>query len=609
MGRVAQGNRWARAGMAGLLLALAVALPAAAQDAPRVPLAPPFAHDAGHAYWAAAPEAWRADGPGSSTSRLQLYEDGRPLGPAHALHEDVRARGGGAFSHWAGRLLFSSGDGSDPNANGRRYEVAWLGPTGLGEDGWVPLPAFDPFAGVPIEPAAAEPGAAARLPGTIWIFVIDALRADALDALDGGGPLLATLAGFARQAVRFTGAHAASSFTRTSTATLFTGLWPARHGVLHGVVPVHPDGAALAFDLDRRWVTLAEWAAAQGWETWTHPYSVHVRPGDGLLQGFARTDLRAGEDEPFPEPPAPERRLLVYEHILGAHGPYRPSAAARARLGLAEPALLDPASTEWFEGPLDPRQVAELRGAYLAEAVDADGVLARRLAWLSRAGRLEDALVIVTADHGEAFLEHGALQHATSLHEEVLRVPLLVHFPAGSSWAAQHGRTLDARVSLADLYPTLLELAGARGPAYDLDGRSLLPLLDGRETGAAARPLHARASFLAAHEGGSRLFVMDAVLDGPLKAILGWRCADSQDAARPFARGDWAAELYDLAADPDERHDLARARPADFLLLQQRARAVAAPPAARGAPLNPAPPSGPMDEHLLETLRQLGYVR
>ena len=609
MGSVAQGNRSARVRTWRLLLGLALALPAAAQDASRVPLQPPFAHDAGHAFWAAAPAAWRADGAQSATSHLQLYEEDRPLGPAHTLHADIRELGGGAFSHWDGRLLFSSGDGSDPNANGRRYEIAWLGPTGLGEDGWQPLPAFDACARVPEAPAAAEPGAAGRLPRTVWIFVIDALRADALDARDAEGPLLSTLADFTRGAVRFGQAHAASSFTRTSTATLFTGVWPARHGVLHGVLPVHPEGAALAFDLDRRWVTLAEWAAAQGCATWTHPYSLHVRPGDGMLQGFARTDLRAGADEPFPEPPAPEQRLLVYEHILGAHAPYRPSAAARARLGLAEPALLDPASTDWFEAPLDPRQVAELRGTYLAEAVDADGVFARRLAWLQRAGRLDDALVIVTADHGEAFNEHGALQHSTSLYEEVLRVPLLVRFPAGSPWAAHHGRSLPQRVSLADLFPTLLELAGARGPAYALDGRSLLPLLDGRETDPWSRPLHARASFLATHAAGSRLFVTDAVLDGPLKAVLGWRSADSQDPARPYARGDWLAELYDLRADPHERADLAPARPADFLYLQQLARAVAAPPAPRAAPLDAAPPSVPMDADLLERLRQLGYVR
>lgn len=592
-----------------LLLGLLVTDRAPAQAPAHVELQPPFHHAGGQAWWASQPVAWRGDSAESNSSRLVLTEDGRPLGPAHALHDDVRERGGGAYSHWGEALLFSASDGSDPNTNGRRYEAAWPGGPGLGEDVWQAPRAIDPCALVPQASPAAEPGAGARLPRTVWIFVIDALRADALDALAGDGPLLPALASLARDAVRFERAYAASSFTRTSTATLFTGLWPARHGVLHGVVPVHPHGALLAFDLDLRWVTLAEWAAAQGHIAWTHPYSLHVRPGDGMLQGFARTDLRAGEAEPFTEPPAGEDRLLVYEHVLGAHAPYRPSPQARERLGLAEPVAVDPGSTDWFEGPLQPEMVAELRAAYLAEAVDADALLGRRLVWLARAGRLDDALVIVTADHGEAFNEHGAMQHSTSLHEEVLRVPLLVRFPAGTPWAAWHGRSLPQRVSLADVFPTLLELAGAQGPAYALDGRSLLAVLDGREPDPLARPVHARASLLASSPEGARLYVTEAVLDGPLKATFGWRCADSQDPARPYARGAWLAELHDLVVDPAEAADLAPARAADLLRLQGMARTVAAPPGPRGGPLNAPPPSVPMEPDLLESLRQLGYVR
>jgi len=56
-------------------------------------------------------------------SRLQLYEDKRPIGPPHSLHDDIRTLGGGRFSHWANHLYFSTPDGSDPRSNGRTYEV------------------------------------------------------------------------------------------------------------------------------------------------------------------------------------------------------------------------------------------------------------------------------------------------------------------------------------------------------------------------------------------------------------------------------------------------------------------------------------------------------
>jgi len=68
------------------------------------------------------PRRWTSDDAG--TSRLVLLEDGRPLGPAHALHDEVRQLGGGRFSHWAGSLLFSTSDGSDPRRNGRSYTLA-----------------------------------------------------------------------------------------------------------------------------------------------------------------------------------------------------------------------------------------------------------------------------------------------------------------------------------------------------------------------------------------------------------------------------------------------------------------------------------------------------
>ena len=57
-------------------------------------------------------------------SRLTLTEDGRPVGPAHVVHDDIRAHGGGRYSHWGYGLIFSTPDGSDPRVNGRTYVVA-----------------------------------------------------------------------------------------------------------------------------------------------------------------------------------------------------------------------------------------------------------------------------------------------------------------------------------------------------------------------------------------------------------------------------------------------------------------------------------------------------
>jgi hypothetical protein len=353
----------ASAASAAPAVAAGVLLPAvaAAQEAPAVTLAGPFAHDAGHAFTAPVPADWPPDTTELQASGLVLLEDGRPLGPGHALHETIRTRGGGAYSHWQDRLVFSTGDNSDPNANGRTYTVQYRGQTGLGVAEYAPLALRDPFALLASAPAAAPAGPSERsgsaaspasaasaasataaapppepspptAPRVIWWYTIDALRADAVFALRGGERVMPALSAFAeRDAVRFDRAYATASFTKTSTASMFTGLWPARHRVMHGVLPVWPAGAELTFDLDRRFVTLASLLAGAGYDTWTHLYTLHVRAGDGMLAGFAHLDLDVQGEQPLRGAPVPPR-LFAYEHILGAHGPYAPSQAARARL-------------------------------------------------------------------------------------------------------------------------------------------------------------------------------------------------------------------------------------------------------------------------------------
>lgn len=75
----------------------------------------------GHCYMVSLP--WGLESDKQGRSRLLVYEDGRPLGPAHSLHETVRQHGRGAFSHWGGSLLFSSSDNTDPRSNGRAYQI------------------------------------------------------------------------------------------------------------------------------------------------------------------------------------------------------------------------------------------------------------------------------------------------------------------------------------------------------------------------------------------------------------------------------------------------------------------------------------------------------
>jgi len=119
---------------------------------------------------------------------------------------------------------------------------------------------------------------------------------------------------------------------------------------------------------------------------------------------------------------------------------------------------------------LSPSEIEKLKDLYDAEIKYVDDAIG----WLlDKAGsRLENTIVIVTADHGDAFGEHGKFFHGTSLYEEILRVPLIIAGPG-----IEAGAVVRQQVSLLDLAPTIVGLLGL-GKVHTFHGESLLPLID-----------------------------------------------------------------------------------------------------------------------------------
>jgi arylsulfatase A-like enzyme len=129
-------------------------------------------------------------------------------------------------------------------------------------------------------------------------------------------------------------------------------------------------------------------------------------------------------------------------------------------------------------------EIADLVARYDAGLRYLDDLVGRLLGALRRQGVFEDALVVVTADHGEEFLEHGRFLHA-QLAPELLHVPLLIKLPGGRD----AGRRIAAPVSTTDVLPTLMAALGLPAEA-NLDGRSLLPLLEADAPETRSRELH-----------------------------------------------------------------------------------------------------------------------
>ena len=105
---------------------------------------------------------------------------------------------------------------------------------------------------------------------------------------------------------------------------------------------------------------------------------------------------------------------------------------------------------------MEPERLAWLEGQYAGEILFTDEQVGRLLDELERLGRNDNTIVIVTADHGEAFLEHGVLGHTVDLHDEMTHVPLLRRWPR----EIEANRVIPEQGSLVDLAPTLLDLLG-----------------------------------------------------------------------------------------------------------------------------------------------------
>ena len=152
----------------------------------------------------------------------------------------------------------------------------------------------------------------------------------------------------------------------------------------------------------------------------------------------------------------PDTPAFLWIHLYDPHDPYDPPAELKKRFASAP-----------YDGEI--AEVDRLAGS-VAEAVGSDALLA------------------VAADHGEALGDHGESTHGVFLYDATLHVPLLVRLPAARS----AGVRVEARVRLADLAPTILDVLGARPPAA-MQGATLLPLLEQKEKG--DRPAYAETEY------------------------------------------------------------------------------------------------------------------
>jgi arylsulfatase A-like enzyme len=422
----------------------------------------------------------------------------------------------------------------------------------------------------------------------LLVYVVDTLRADRLGLYGDPRPTSPRLDAFAKRALVFEDAWAQASWTRPATASMLTGLHPAQHGALRETQALAPDQ-----------VTLAELLAAQGYRCGAFVANHLVGGRYGFDQGFH--SWNAGDPGLYGASASElgERALewldagegpsLLYLHTMEPHSPYDPPADAMAPFEL--PGYQGDRDTRALLrlgqlGELSEQGLAFLEARYAGEIRTNDAAFGELLDALERRGRLERTLVVFVSDHGEELLDHGGTEHAKTLYQELLRVPLLVGLPG----SARRAERIPDPVQQIDLLPTLLGLL-ALDPPPGLPGRDLSARWLGQAAEARPPPL------LFAEE---RFTVTDklAVRSGSLKLILN---NDGTD----LWRGGTHVELYDLAEDAAEGRNLVGARPVGEAFLRQeleRFRRRHAERSAEAAPLELTPEE-------LEQLRALGYVQ
>ena len=413
------------------------------------------------------------------------------------------------------------------------------------------------------EPQQTNP--AAPLAGkNVLIVLLDACTVDHLAAYGYERDTTPYLTGFAARNVVFEDVTAAAPYTIASVASLMTGEAVDLHGVTEAGAEV---SAALPM--------LAERFAAAGYATAAFSANAHVQERFGFGRGFAMfrgfwPKLDADHHVPEQQRKAvgdwlesaarDPRPFFGYVHLLPPHAPYDPPAADRARFaGHLAGTPLDAAGSLANLTPLsraarvpDAAEDQAIRDLYDASLEHVDGVLAELDARLAALGLTENTLVLVLSDHGEAFGQHGVWQHARTVFEEMVRVPMIWRLPTDTG-LVDHGR-IAVEVALIDVVPTLIELCALPGkPPYS--SVSVAALLRDEPLPSPHPPILTRTA-------GPREHI--AIKSGRYKLIHQLPVEESG------ASGIW--QFFDLGADPREEHSFATAEEAPTPPLEEAYR-------------------------------------
>jgi arylsulfatase A-like enzyme len=413
---------------------------------------------------------------------------------------------------------------------------------------------------------AAKDEVSERVGPNVILVTIDTLRADHLGCYGYGRPTSPFIDTLAMEGARFADASSPAAWTKPSTGTILTGLFPSRHGALyHGSTLQIPEGERTlaeafrdrgyttagfvsnpnvkkVFDFDRGFdeffdspvedtITLAAIRKSLfGGIVMTlsrHQFNWKYENDIKQINQHVLAWIEANREQPF----------FLYVHYIDPHIPYTPPAKYEAEFKQNHPGF-----------PLfNERKRLVGIDLYDGEIRYTDDGIRELVEKLDQLGVRDHTLLVLTSDHGEEFFEHDVLGHGFSLYQPVIHVPLIANGPGVAK-----GRVVDSPVQLVDLAATILDLTGGAGDKFG-DGYSFAPSISDSAWKAEDR-VYLENEF-GQDDSDHRSFVLNAYRDGDWKFIL-----TERSLYRPPNHPDFGAqELYNLADDPGETNNLIHA--------------------------------------------------
>lgn len=445
----------------------------------------------------------------------------------------------------------------------------------------------------------------------VIIVSLDTLRHDHLGCYGYGDPVSPHIDRLAQRSAMFKYAYAPAPYTLPSHVSLFTSLYPSLHGIHEKGAGVIPPQAKL----------LAETLAGEGWITGSFNGGGYVSHDFGFHRGFDLYcevdplgdrylhDYVMHEEQVFADGKAGsfdramtwlesvrDQRFFLFLHTFMIHDFMPPDSYADEYAARLPPALKP--SKKTYDAIKERYRkngtVTDEERRYLIHMYDggikaSDDMMRDLLLQLDRLGIEDETVIIVLSDHGEEFMDHGALNHNRTLYEELIRIPLIIYKPGMSS-----GRVIERPASLVDVMPTVLDLLGLEKEEGLHDGRSLVADLKGASTD---------GDLIFAEVDMPRFSKRSCVIESGWKYIEG---STDETMKHPAPE---KVQLFHLLEDPREQVDRKASAPEKQRRLERLLRAGEESSIRQRKALGiDAQESLPLDPALLEMLKQQGYL-